>query len=167
MEVAANSEKEDDMKGALVVHSHIEITETLVRLYVFLAQTLDRCLNEVARRTYPEQALQLHLAATRAEMMEILSVNRVVKEKVEQECHRMLALSAACLTNESPKPAMMGEVNVERAVLKNKTMALSDLLPCSEPPDQWNSGHHWPLCFEMIFGIVLYGGWMGNAEREE
>jgi hypothetical protein len=128
MEVAANGEKEDDMKGPLVVHSHIEITETLVRLYVFLAQTLDRCLNEVARRTYPEQALQLHLAATRAEMMEILSVNRVVKEKVEQECHRVLALSAACLTNESPKPAMMGEVNVERAVLKNKTMALSDLL---------------------------------------
>ena len=27
------------MNGPLVVHSHIEITETLVRLYVFLAQT--------------------------------------------------------------------------------------------------------------------------------
>ncbi len=105
--------------------SRIEITETLVRLYVFLAQTLDRCLNEAARRTYPEQELQLHLASTRAEIMKILSVNRVVKEKVEQECHRVLALSAACLTNGSAKTAAMGELNGERAVLKNKTMALT------------------------------------------
>ena len=41
---------EDDMIGQLTAHSHIEITETLVRLYVFLAQDLDRCLNEAARR---------------------------------------------------------------------------------------------------------------------
>ena len=34
------------MNGQLVVHSHIEITETLVRLYVFLAQHLDRCLTK-------------------------------------------------------------------------------------------------------------------------
>ncbi|MEP6887178.1 MAG: hypothetical protein ABI945_02540 [Nitrospirales bacterium] len=116
------------MNGEPVVHSHIEITETLVRLYVFLSQVLDRCLNEAARRTYPEQELQLHLASTRAEMMEILSVNRVVKDKVEQECHRVLALSAACLTNGAAKAAAMDELNAERAVLKNKTMALSDLL---------------------------------------
>ena len=70
------------MIGQLAVHSHIEITETLVRLYVFLAQDLDRCLNEEARSTYPEQELQVHLASTRAEMMAILSVNRVVKENV-------------------------------------------------------------------------------------
>jgi hypothetical protein len=31
---------------------HIEITETLVRLYVFLTQYLDRCLDEAARKTY-------------------------------------------------------------------------------------------------------------------
>src|SRR5688572_1623181 len=55
IDVAANEEKEDDMNGPLMVHSHIEITETMVRLYVFLAQALDRCLNEAARRTYPEQ----------------------------------------------------------------------------------------------------------------
>lgn len=116
------------MNSPLAVHSHIEITETLVRLYVFLAQTLDRCLNEAARRTYPEQELQLHLASTRAEIMKILSVNRVVKDKVEQECHRVLALSAACLTNGSAKTAAMGELNGERAVVKNKTMTLSDLL---------------------------------------
>jgi hypothetical protein len=127
MTLVAHDKKEGDMSGPLVVHSHIEITDTLVRLYVFLAQTLDRCLNEAARRTYPEQELQLHLASTRAEMMEILSVNRVVKEKVEQECHRVLTLSVACLSN-GVDTARMDEVNAERAVLKNKTMALSDLL---------------------------------------
>ncbi len=127
MALVAHDKKEGDMSGPLVVHSHVEITDTLVRLYVFLAQTLDRCLNEAARRTYPEQELQLHLASTRAEMMEILSVNRVVKEKVEQECHRVLTLSVACLSN-GVDTARMDEVNAERAVLKNKTMALSDLL---------------------------------------
>jgi hypothetical protein len=126
--MVASDKGEDDMTGQLVVHSHIEITETLVRLYVFLAQALDRCLNEAARRTYPEEELQLHLASTRAEMMEILSVNRVVKDKVEQECHRVLTLSAACLTNGTATTASMDELNAERAVLKNKTMALSDLL---------------------------------------
>ena len=116
------------MIGQLTAHSHIEITETLVRLYVFLAQDLDRCLNEAARRTYPEQELQSHLASTRAEMMEMLSVNRVVREKVEQECHRALALAAACLTGGAEKTSVMDDLKAERAVLKHKTMALSDLL---------------------------------------
>jgi RecB family endonuclease NucS len=100
----------------------------MVRLYVFLAQALDRCLNEAARRTYPDQELQVHLASTRAEMMEILSVNRVVKDKVEQECHRVLTLSATCLTDGAATTAAMDELHAERAVLKHKTMALSDLL---------------------------------------
>lgn len=116
------------MNSPLMVHSHIEITETMVRLYVFLAQALDRCLNEAARRTYPEQELQVHLASTRAEMMEILSVNRVVKDKVEQECHRVLTLSAAYLTDGAATTAATDELRAERAVLKHKTIALSDLL---------------------------------------
>lgn len=116
------------MNAQSTAHGHIDITETLVRLYVFLAQTLDRCLNEAARATYPEHELQTHLSSTRAEMMEILSVNRVVKEKVEQECARVLSLTAACLTDGAGKTAAMDEVKAERAVLKNKTMALSDLL---------------------------------------
>ena len=116
------------MNGQLMAHSHIEITETLVRLYVFLAQDLDRCLNEAARRTYPEQELQSHLASTRAEMMEILSVNRVVKDKVEQECHRTLSLAAVCLSGGAGKTSAMEDLKAEQAVLKNKTMALSDLL---------------------------------------
>jgi hypothetical protein len=124
----SNAEEELDMNAQTTASSHIEITETLLRLYVFLAQDLDRCLNEAARQTFPEPELQSHLASTRAKMMEILSVNRVVKEKVEQECNRVLALAAACLAGGDGKKAAMDELNTERAVLKNKTMALSDLL---------------------------------------
>ncbi len=116
------------MNSQLATNSHIEITETLVRLYVFLAQELDRCLNESARQTFPEHELQAHLSSTRAKMMEILSVNGVVKGKVEQECIRVLSLSAACLTGGDGKTATMETLKAERAVLKNKTMALSDLL---------------------------------------
>ena len=116
------------MSGVSTAGSHIEITETLLRLYVFLAQDLDRCLDEAARKTFPEPELQSHLASTRAKMMEILSVNRVVKGKVEEECNRVLALAAACLAGGDGKKAAMDELNAERVVLKNKTMALSDLL---------------------------------------
>jgi hypothetical protein len=114
------------MNSQLTAHTHIEITETLVRLYVFLAQDLDRCLDKAARRTYPEQELQSHLVSTQAKMMEMLAVNRVVKDKVEQECNRVLSLAAACLTDGTGKT--MNDLKAERAVLKNKTMALSDLL---------------------------------------
>jgi hypothetical protein len=116
------------MNAQLTTHTHIEITQTLVRLYIFLAQGLDRCLDSAARHTYPEQELQSHLKSTRSEMMEILSVNRVVKDKVEQECTRVLTLTAACLRDGAARTAAIDEVKAERAVLKNKTMALTDLL---------------------------------------
>ena len=116
------------MNARSPAHGYIEITETLVRLYVFLAQGLDRCLSEAARQTFPEHELQSHLSTTRAAMMEILSVNRVVKDKVEQECNRVLSLVATCLTGGAGKTAAIDELKAERAVLKNKTMALSDLL---------------------------------------
>lgn len=116
------------MHAQTTVHGYLDITETLVRLYVFLTQNLDRCLNEAARTTYPEHELQAHLSSTRAEMMEMLSVNGVVKGKVEQECNRVLALTAACLTGGAGQTAAMEAVKEERAVLKHKTMALSDLL---------------------------------------
>lgn len=108
--------------------SHIEITETLVRLYVFLAQYLDRCHDEAARQSFPEKELQAHLAATKAKMMEILSVNRVVKGKVEKECEHVLSLGAAYLKGGAKKKAVLDELKAERAVLRNKTIALSDLL---------------------------------------
>ena len=86
------------------------------------------CPGEYSRKRCSEQELQSHLVSTRAVMMEILSVNRVVKNKVEQECERVLTLSAACLTDGATKTAAMDELSAERAVLKTKTMALSDLL---------------------------------------
>lgn len=116
------------MHAPTTAHGYLDITETLVRLYVFLTQKLDRCLNEAARTTYPEHELQAHLSSTRTEMMEMLSVNGVVKGKVEQECNRVLALTAACLTAGAGQAAAMEALKEERAVLKHKTMALSDLL---------------------------------------
>jgi hypothetical protein len=106
---------------------HIEVTETLVRLYVFLANYLDRCLNEAARQTYPEEELQKHLAETVSKLSEILSINRVVKTKVQDECDRVMALGSACL-QAGGKGTMGNDIKAARAVLQNKTIALSDLL---------------------------------------
>jgi hypothetical protein len=61
-------------------------------------------------------------------MMEMLSVNQVVKGKVEEECNRVLSLVTACLTDGAGKSAALDELKTQRAVLKNKIMALSDLL---------------------------------------
>lgn len=108
--------------------NHIEITETLVRLYVFLAQYLDRCLDEAARQTFPEKDLQAHLSSTQSTMMEILSVNPVVKGKVEKECERVVSLGTKCLKGGSEKESALAELKEERAILQNKTIALSDLL---------------------------------------
>ncbi len=107
---------------------HIEITETLVRLYVFLAQYLDRCVNESARQTLPEAELQKHLSETKASMMKILSVNPVVQAKVERECGHVLDLGAARLRGKATAGGSGDDVQVQRAVLQNKTIALSDLL---------------------------------------
>ena len=67
------------MNTQATADSPIDITETLVRLYVFLAQDLDRCLDLAACQTYSEHELQSHLLSTRATLMEMLSVNQVVK----------------------------------------------------------------------------------------
>jgi len=121
------------------VPGHIEITETLLRLYVFLAQYLDRCLDETIGKSFQEADLQAHLIATREQVMQMLAVNRVVKGKVEQECERILGLAASCLHRPGPQfrspkdgasvQSKQTEVLIaERAVLKYKTVALSDLL---------------------------------------
>ena len=116
------------MQIEATAHGHITITETLVRLYVLLEQHVDRSLDTTLQLDYPEHDLQALLSAARAEMMEILSVNRVVKEKVEEECNRVLALTAECLSDGADQAGATYELRAERAVLKNKTMALSDLL---------------------------------------
>ena len=108
--------------------SHIEITETLVRLYVFLTQYLDRCLDEAARKTYPDEELHAHLATARATMADILAVNPVVKSKVEKECKDALVLGTAILKGGHERASAMEPMQAQRAILKTKTIALSDLL---------------------------------------
>jgi hypothetical protein len=107
---------------------HIEITETIVRLYVFLTQYLDRCLDEAARKAYPDEELHAHLSKTRATMADILAVNPVVKSKVEKECKDVLALGTAILKGGHERASAMEPMQAQRAILRDKTIALSDLL---------------------------------------
>jgi len=116
------------MNAQSATHSHVDITDALARLYLFLAQSMDRCLNEDARISYPEAELQSHLAATRATVLDMLSANQVVKAKVEQECNRVDSLIMACLTDGAAQAGALEALKAERDVLKHKTMALSDLL---------------------------------------
>lgn len=117
---------EDESRSPL--HRSIVITDTMARMYLFLAQSMDRCVSEAARISYPESEFQSNLASTRATMLEMLSVNQVVKEKIEQECNRVGSVVAAYSVKHTPTAAALDELKVERSVLKHKTMALSDLL---------------------------------------
>ena len=110
------------------VHSHIDITDTLARLYLFLAQSMDRCVSEGAQIDYPEAELEAHLALTRAAVLDMLAGNQVVKAKVEQACDRAHAFILACLRDQAAKSVALDELMAERAVLKQKTMVLTDLL---------------------------------------
>lgn len=105
-----------------------DIAAALVRLYVLLAQYLDRCFDDAARRSYPDAELEAHMNETRRQLMEILSVNPVVKRKVAEECDRILALGASCLKAGAADTTTREVIQAERAVLKNKTIALSDLV---------------------------------------
>lgn len=116
------------MNAPSTVHSHIDITDGLVRLYLFLAQSLDRCVSEAARISYPESELQSHLVSTRAMVLDMLSGNKLVREKIEQECERVRSIVTACLSDGAGKAVALEDLKRERAVLKHKTMALSDLL---------------------------------------
>jgi len=113
---------------ALSSQDQTDIAAALVRLYVFLAQYLDRCFDEAARKSYPDSELQGHLDETRRQLMEILSVNPVVKKKLADECDRVLALGASCLKSGAVDPKTREMIQVERAILQNKTIALSDLV---------------------------------------
>ena len=108
--------------------AQLEIAAALVRLYVFLSQYLDRCLDDGVRRNTPDGDLQTHLAQTRLELMEILSVNPVVKRKLADECDRILNLGASCFTSHPATAKNRELIQAEREVLKQKTSALSDLV---------------------------------------
>jgi len=116
------------MKAQSIVQSHIHLTDMLAKLYLFLAQSLDRCVSEASRISYPEPELQSNLASTRTTLLDMLSVNQVVKGRVEQECDRIASLVTACLREGPAKVAALDELKAERAILKYKTLALSDLL---------------------------------------
>ena len=116
------------MTVQLAVHSHIDITDTLARLYVFLAQSMDRCVSEAARISYPEAELQAHLASTRATVLDMLAINQVVQAKVEKECDRVHSLIMAYQEDGVANGFALDALKVEQGTLKQKTMALSDLL---------------------------------------
>jgi hypothetical protein len=107
--------------------AQLQIAAALVRLYVFLSQYLDRCMSDAVRRSSPDGDLQTHLAQTRLELMDILSVNPVVKRKLTDECDRILNLGASCLSSNSAAETRE-RIAAEREVLKQKTSALSDLV---------------------------------------
>jgi hypothetical protein len=107
---------------------HIQITETLVRLYVFLSQSLDRCLDKASRASFPEKDHQAFLAETRARVMEALAVNPVVKRKVEEEYSRVLTLAESYVKARTNKTAVQRQLKAEREALRTKLVALSDLL---------------------------------------
>src|SRR3990167_7944117 len=98
--------------------NHVVITETFVRLYVFLAQTLDRCLDQAQRESFPEKEHQAFLTAARNRMRDMLAVNPVVKGKVEEESSRVLALTESYL--KKPSKDLSAQIAHERAALKTK-----------------------------------------------
>ncbi|MDO9116324.1 MAG: hypothetical protein Q7U39_00080 [Nitrospira sp.] len=110
------------------VSIHIETTDALSRLYLFLAQAMDRALDEKARGRADESELDANFAGARSIALELLSVNRVVRDKVEAECNRIRSLIEACLKGGASQMALVEALKTERGIVKQKTMVLSDLL---------------------------------------
>jgi hypothetical protein len=107
---------------------HIDIAETFIRMYVFLTQYIDSCKGETVSQDYSELELQRNLASARAEMLEILKVNPVVKGKVERECERVFSLGTKALLGGTDKVAALDVLESQRVIFQTKTGALSDLL---------------------------------------
>lgn len=105
----------------------IQITETVLRLYVLLQQYLDRCHDQAAKEAFPEAEFQEHLKATRAKAAELLATNRVVKDKVAVESERILQLGADCVAQPNDT-SLNDQLAKEREVLKMKSLTISDLM---------------------------------------
>ena len=116
------------MAAQSVSSPHIVLTESFVRLYVFLAQTLDRCLDQAQRESFPEKEHQAFLTESRNRMRDMLAVNPVVKGKVDEECSRVLALAESYLKKGAGQKDVLEQITRERDLLKTKLVALSDLL---------------------------------------
>ena len=120
------------MKGAFMSSQNenaqcIQITETVLRLYVLLNQYLDRCHDQAAKEAFPESEFQEHLSSTRAKAADLLTTNRVVKDKVAAETERILQLGADCVKGASQN-GLNDQLAKEREILRMKTLAISDLL---------------------------------------
>ncbi len=116
------------MSQDLPIPQHIRTTETFLRLYVLLAQYLDRCgENSSSSSSISEGEFQKHLLETKATLMNLLSTNRIVPAKVEQEYERVMKCGRA-LTSNPTDSGLRAQVNQEREELRIKTLTLSDLL---------------------------------------
>ena len=110
------------------IPQHIRTTETLLRLYVLLAQYLDRCRAEDGSgSSLSEGEFQKHLVDTKGAVADLLSTNRIVPEKVKQEYEWVMKRGDA-LTKNPGDSEIKAQVDQEREVLRIKTIALSDLL---------------------------------------
>lgn len=119
------------MKGAFMSSQDenaqcIQITETVLRLYVLLNQYLDRCQDQAAKEAFPESEFQEHLSSTRTKAADLLTTNRVVKDKVAAETERILQLGADCV--EGASNGLNDQLAKDREMLRMKTLAISDLL---------------------------------------
>lgn len=107
--------------------SHITMTETMLRFYVFLGQYIDRCLDEEHRQALPEQEFQQHLATTHDQVAKLLASNRVVKDKAEVEFQRVTTMCQEYLKDLGSRDQSR-VLHEEREILRVKMLALSDLL---------------------------------------
>jgi len=106
----------------------VNLAAAMVRLYVLLTQYLDRCVDESVRSSYPDTEFQSHLVETRRQLLDTVSVNPVVKQKLTEECDRIMALGVSCVKSGPLDKAQRETIHAERARLRNKTLALSDLV---------------------------------------
>ena len=107
--------------------THITMTETVLRFYVFLGQYIDRCVDEEHRRSLPDDDFQQHLATTHDQVVELLAANRVVKDKAEVDFQRVTTICQDYLKHPG-NDAHAQALKEEREMLRVKMLALSDLL---------------------------------------
>ena len=113
--------------------AHVQVTKTYVHFYVLLTQILDRCLDADAHSVVPEAEFQSRLDDIHSQVEELLSANRVVKEKAERDFERVKDLAGDLAKNPGDGPREQA-LKAERESLQTKIAALSDLLAifCSE-----------------------------------
>lgn len=97
----------------------INITETVLRLYVLLAKCLERSHDKTSQTAFPDSEFQSHLKDTQDKVKQLIATNQIVKGKVEEEYKRIIKLAT-----EGSKY----DINQDREVLQTKILALSDLL---------------------------------------